>query len=61
MLLRSSSVPTLQIAGELLDLVGDAAFEIVEDLLLVRDTGLVIFTVQFILLYIFDIMQESDD
>jgi len=37
----------LQIAGELLDLVGDTAFEIVQDLLLVR--GLVVFSLKFIL------------
>lgn len=37
----------LQIAGELLDLVGDTAFEIVQDLLLVR--GLVVSSLKFIL------------
>jgi hypothetical protein len=47
LLLQLSNVPTLQIAGELLDLVGDTAFEIVQDLLLVR--GLAIFTLEFIL------------
>lgn len=47
MLLQLSGVPTLQIAGELLDLAGDTAFEIVQDLLLVR--GLAIFTLEFIL------------
>jgi hypothetical protein len=47
LLLQLSGDPTLQIAGELLDLVGDTAFEIVQDLLLVR--GLVVFSLKFIL------------
>jgi len=45
--MQSSYDPMLQIAGELLDLVGDTAFEIVQDLLLVR--GLVVFSLKFIL------------
>jgi activating signal cointegrator complex subunit 3 len=40
MIIYCSQLPILQIAGELLDLVGDAAFETVQHLLLVRDTDL---------------------
>jgi hypothetical protein len=39
---------TLQIAGELLDMVGDAAFEIVQDLLSVRESRPILSCAQFI-------------
>jgi hypothetical protein len=49
--LQSYGAPTLQIAGELLDLVGDTAFEIVQDLLLVR--GLVVSLSSLFYIYFF--------